>query len=396
MLLAMTSGGAGPRVDNERGGTSWRFRFRQCLRLGRPAAERRLEGYVVEERAALQRRKAASSGGVRGWAETTELLLQEAEAELERGNLDTANLCVLAARRHQIWAYDAGEMEAARLSLSEEGTSDKIHGWRRASIVSLLQDVGKKDQTILPSLSTLAVDATALGEVATLISTAQDVATGTKQVCAYLEGRGTPATVSPRIADLIVTLCSAQPTVQTVAVAVSRLLEDDTRDRALLYRATHILDEGLQNDYRKIQRQQSQLLLLSGMLALIVAGLFILVFAAPIGLASRSVFGGRIVAYVCLFGALGGCISAIQTVARSPTALRIPEQLAVGSVTFVRPLLGAAGAVVVYIFLLWGILPFRSNNNVAALGAAFIGGFSERLIISAVGAATGKNGASTR
>jgi predicted HAD superfamily Cof-like phosphohydrolase len=374
----------------------WRLCVRHILRLGPSAAERRLRGYIVEECAELQRRRweASDSGRFADLAKTITALLDRAFTELKAGDLDTANLCMLAARRHQIWAYEPAEIEAAKLSLSQEGASEKIRGWRRAAISSLLQDLGNKDENVSIRLRALATDDEALTEIANLLTNAADRAAAKKDIAAYLGKREMLGTASERFADLFVTLCSDTPTVQTVAGAITQLTDNDARDRVLLYQATHVLDEGLQNDYRKLHRLQSQLFVLSGALILVVLGLLILAFIAPITLSEKDAFGARIVGYVCLFGALGGCISAIQSLARNPTMLRIPEQLMIGSVTFIRPLLGSAAAIAVYVFLIWGILPFRSDSNVAVLGAAFIGGFSERLIVYAVGTVTGKGSGS--
>jgi hypothetical protein len=99
------------------------------------------------------------------------------------------------------------------------------------------------------------------------------------------------------------------------------------------------------------------------------------------------------VALVAAFGALGACLSAIQSLGR--TGGRIPEHVAASLITITRPTLGAAAALGVYAVAASGLLNIsleEEGAHLTILALAFAAGFSERLVLSAVGAATGSAG----
>jgi hypothetical protein len=101
------------------------------------------------------------------------------------------------------------------------------------------------------------------------------------------------------------------------------------------------------------------------------------------------------VALVAVFGALGACLSAIQSLGRVGAHGRIPEHVASSIITITRPALGAAAALGVYAIAASGLLNISLEGEEAhltVLALAFAAGFSERLVLSAVGAATGSTG----
>lgn len=101
------------------------------------------------------------------------------------------------------------------------------------------------------------------------------------------------------------------------------------------------------------------------------------------------------VALVAVFGALGACLSAIQSLGHAGATARIPEHVASSAITITRPALGAAAALGVYAIAASGILNIALEGEEAhltILALAFAAGFSERLVLSAVGAATGSVG----
>lgn len=92
---------------------------------------------------------------------------------------------------------------------------------------------------------------------------------------------------------------------------------------------------------------------------------------------------------VMLFGAMGGAVSGILSLAKKSRREKIPEQLVSAWFTLSRPLVGAVTAVVVYIALMSGLLGLDQASTEVTLLSAFAAGFSERLLERAVGAASG-------
>jgi hypothetical protein len=155
--------------------------------------------------------------------------------------------------------------------------------------------------------------------------------------------------------------------------------------------ATRIRDEDADNRYYRValvRHQRSLLLLvLLGCIAVLLA------LAAAIDwngdLADPAV---GFVALVAVFGALGACLSAIQSLGQAGVRGRIPEHVASSIITITRPALGAAAALGVYAIAASGILNISLEGEEAhltVLALAFAAGFSERVVLSAVGAATG-------
>jgi hypothetical protein len=167
---------------------------------------------------------------------------------------------------------------------------------------------------------------------------------------------------------------------------------DDVRWR--LSEATRIRDEDADNRYYKVALVRGQRSLL--LLVLIVCILVLLGLAAAVDwhgdLADPSV---GFIALVAVFGALGACLSAIQSLGHAGATARIPEHVASSAITITRPALGAAAALGVYAIAASGILNIALEGEEAhltILALAFAAGFSERLVLSAVGAATGSVG----
>jgi hypothetical protein len=161
--------------------------------------------------------------------------------------------------------------------------------------------------------------------------------------------------------------------------------------RTLVSEATRIRDENADNRYYRVA-------LVRGQRSLLLVVLFVCV-AILLGLAAAVDWDGDLgdpslgfVALVAAFGALGACLSAIQSLGRVSGQGRIPEHVASSVITITRPALGAAAALGVYAIAASGILNISLEGEEAhltVLALAFAAGFSERLVLSAVGAATG-------
>lgn len=164
---------------------------------------------------------------------------------------------------------------------------------------------------------------------------------------------------------------------------------DEVRWR--LNEATRLRDEDADNRYYKVALVRGQrsllLLILLGCIAIIL------------GLAAAVDWAGDLddpsvgfAALVAVFGALGACMSAIQSLGRAGAGGRIPEHVASSLITITRPSLGAAAALGVYAIAASGLLNIsldEQDAHLTILALAFAAGFSERLVMSAVGTATG-------
>ena len=169
-------------------------------------------------------------------------------------------------------------------------------------------------------------------------------------------------------------------------------LPDQIEDvRRRVAEATRIRDEDADNRYYRVALVRGQRSLL--LLILLVCVAVVLALAAavewdgdlhdpPVGF----------VALVAVFGALGACLSAIQSLGRAGTQGRIPEHVASSLITITRPALGAAAALGIYAITASGILNTSVDDEEAhltVLALSFAAGFSERLVLSAVEVATG-------
>ncbi|MBI1928696.1 hypothetical protein HYR99_31185 [Candidatus Poribacteria bacterium] len=170
---------------------------------------------------------------------------------------------------------------------------------------------------------------------------------------------------------------------------IQKKLQDDEIDaaRECVYQAAQLRDEHFNNEYFKIHRLRNQLTVL-------LSSLFLASVALPILAGFRllpSLGGWRTLTAIEILGALGGALNVAYSIARTPTG-RIPKQITHFWITMMRPLLGAATAIVIYIFLRAQILNFGLTGD-KILAISVIAGYSgERLVSRAVESVTGKEG----
>lgn len=155
--------------------------------------------------------------------------------------------------------------------------------------------------------------------------------------------------------------------------------------REALFKAMDKRDEAAHNQYFRIRLLRDQLWLLALVLGNLIASVWLLTALGMLSLGQPALIMG-----VSVFGALGASLSAALSLTRLPTTTHIPEQIVFSSVTYMRAMIGAAAALVGYIFLHSGLLNFGNTlSSESILAVAFISGFSERLIISTVERVTG-------
>jgi hypothetical protein len=281
------------------------------------------------------------------------ILAKARQALLDGHGLDAGWAYFDAARRVRILDYDPTRVRAEALALEKEADG-KIKGWRGKAIVALLQELVHRQQPDGGGAAKLA------------------------EVEAWAAAAGTQ-------------LEAAEGVAADVAADVAALvggLDGSADGRVLLYQATLLRDEALQNEYRKLAVLRQQLRLL----CLMLGGTLVVLFGLAVSSAPRSLFDATVLAYVAAFGALGGSLSAIQSVIKTSTVdARIPQRRIQGPVVSVRPLFGLAAAVALYPFLRSGLIQLGSGSIAVVIGASFAAGFTERLIAQAVGAVTPKD-----
>jgi hypothetical protein len=168
---------------------------------------------------------------------------------------------------------------------------------------------------------------------------------------------------------------------------------------AAIAAAALIRDEHYDNQAYKDQLARTQILFLGVILAGVMAGIMGLLYLGhlPLGPELPSTFYSFV--GVMLFGNLGGTISAMLRASDTTSSARIPEITSATRVTFMRILMGGASAVIIYLALKSQLTGVFSQELAATMKAltpqttyviAFVAGFSERLVLTAVEYVAGK------
>lgn len=384
-------------VADKRPSGSWR---------PRSAPRRRLIGDVVSYRAELNERieeathKRIEDAGFLSWSMACKDLLSVAwsEARFSSGNVGVGHQALSAARRMEILEFDSREVRAAAIELAEEAKSPKLKEWRREAVVRLLRFVWFSEELDRALLSKLAEDGD-LHELLVLLLHSEPGSERMAKTAALLLERGLRSGGADAVAGELLHTIGEDPTGGGVRAVLAQLASTDlAAARVFLRRATLVRDEGLQNKYRKTDILKQNLWIVSAFLAPAIVGLLLLGWFLPLDLSGPTLaegreVGGRILAYVSLFGVLGACLSAILSLIRTSRREGIPEIAAHGVTAVIRPLFGASAALVAFVLIASGLQEFVSTSNAAVLFMSFAAGFSERLIVRAVAAvAAGEEG----
>lgn len=158
-------------------------------------------------------------------------------------------------------------------------------------------------------------------------------------------------------------------------------------------RAKRILDEQQDNVYHKHAILRSRLRLLSLISAIALAVWLVWSpLSPPISSALKTtepaadILSARMrwVAVV-MMALLGAIVSGFSSsISRDQTKTRIPAEISASTITFARISLAMVSAIVISIFLLSGILKFGTPSLELFLVAAFVSGFSDRLLLRAI------------
>jgi hypothetical protein len=301
-----------------------------CRLFGSPQLNRlanALDEYEVRWKCRMQR----AGGPSRNTCEqAVDECLARAKRALQEFDLDSGWQSLHTAQSLEIWSYDDDEVLKARRVVYEEAT--KLSGWRREAITKLV--------------------GSAFYEECDEPDAAQD---SQKEVRKYRK-------------------------------------KDGGTLRRELYQATLVKNEDFNNLYYKIGVRGRNLKIAFFTLSVIVVGLPFIwgwVLRNALGLQVTTVDWRRIVA-IELTGIFGASFSVASSLTKSSVDEKIPQQMLGSVVTWMRPMMGAAAALVAYPLFKAGVLPAiisaDPNSTLAAFVVAFVAGFSERFIIGAVGA----------
>ena len=141
--------------------------------------------------------------------------------------------------------------------------------------------------------------------------------------------------------------------------------------------AALIRDEDAANRYSRIRLTAEQVKLLFGLVSAGTAVLGSVMILAPRDVPAAG-WEYPLIAAVLLFGLLGACFSAAQSLIGSTTEVRIPERIANRHVTTARVIFGAVAGLAGYAFIQSRVLniQFGDNNVAAALTVAFLFGYT--------------------
>ena len=162
-------------------------------------------------------------------------------------------------------------------------------------------------------------------------------------------------------------------------------------DVSALYRALEIRDEHSNNEYYKIGIRKVPL---RNALVLACASVAVTVLLAGFwpfpnnNLRPAHYYDFRMLTAIILFGIMGASLGAIKSLASAGG--KIPEQVLSGIIVGMRPILGGAAALGLYAFLRAGFLKLPEPNLGGVLAISFAAGFSEELLIWAVGSISKK------
>jgi hypothetical protein len=166
------------------------------------------------------------------------------------------------------------------------------------------------------------------------------------------------------------------------------VLANDVPSAFELQSAYWLRDDHYENRYHRIAMQREQLarLVFNGVLALIAIVSISATSPAPITeLLPDQPWHWRMLAIVLAFGVLGASFGAVRTITVKDLKTVIPELALSKWITQTRALLGATLGLAAYTFLQSGLLNRDALTFANVAAAAFIGGFSEQLIVKVIG-----------
>lgn len=324
---------------------------RDILELNQERLVAAIAAFNVERDA----RQAATTD--KNWVRAAEAHAENAERFLKGSQFDAAWSALKAANRELIKTYGNCELRIEADRVYQEG-AQKLSGWRAQAVEGILSaDWGRLD------------DATRLR---TRVEGAIKADEG--------KGSGGEATLRARVTTA---LADAQPR------DASKELEE------LLCRvsvARGILDEHEDNVHRKLallRGHQNKAGFILAIVLVFTIGVIVATLLSGWRPADDTFMVTDWVSFpiVAVLGSLGAALSGILTFLAADTQQRIPDIRAQRHLVWLRPPIGAAAAIIVVTMLRSGVGGLDVTPRLA-YAVAIAAGFSERLVSSAVAAAS--------
>lgn len=175
---------------------------------------------------------------------------------------------------------------------------------------------------------------------------------------------------------------------QDAAGRITALVGDDgVPEPALLQGLMANIDEAQQNRQHKLELVQRQVLWLCLLMLAAVLGIAVLAARGPLDwIYSDASLPrlGLLLPTAIATGFLGGLLSLAYGLTRLETRSSIQDMRSSLATTLARPLIGAAVAVPILLFLRSGLIAAELVTPVLALSLCFVGGFSERWFLAQV------------
>lgn len=252
---------------------------------------------------------------------------------------------------------------------------EKLGGWRRDAVMALLVEPAggtavRRDE--------LAVLAEAIGG---------SRAAGEAIAAALAGDLGLPSTVQE--VERALREARGKEEGRTAAALVAMFRERVAEDRAALQAAMLVRDDDARNVHRRTHVFRRNVIALAAAAGGLAAGLTVVAIVLPLHLGDQIADAPeRVWIYGFLLGCLGGSVSALQRLTTRGARGRIPHLREQALGTLVLPLAGGAAGTAAVPLAAAGVIPVE-HTIAATLAAAFVSGFSERLIVRAAEALPG-------
>ena len=317
----------------------WPWRFGRAQSLERLDSAIQAYRPQLEARIAMWRRQQLDDD----WIDAASDHLRDAERGAAQGRLQHGWEALAAAKRMEIFGIVTDDELQDRTTVLATEASAKLDGWRKAAIDALT------------------------GSLVAQVGTPAPAETGSSARGA--SGAAHPTRQQPADA----TSASATGTDALAMAAVRRRL----------YLAMAILDEHNDNQYFKLDLFLGQVRLQLLMLSVFVVLIGVLLILRADALTNRAITANEssfVVLAALLFGMLGASVSALQSLVQRGRSGRIPGQMASRWITFTRPFIGAASALVTLLLFGAGVVALGQPGIAALCAIAFFSGFSERFV----------------
>jgi hypothetical protein len=333
-------------------------------------SRRRLQAKFVSYRVHHEARVGA--GDVASPDEVRRLLDSAAGAE----NADEGWESFQAALRAAVDEMTPAEVWAERAMLLPE-VRQKLRDWRRDAALDLLEGADAPSQNaehIAAIAAAVTDDQTTRDGIAAALARDRGVDQTLVEVTGILERDGCRDAAAT--AKALVGLFRRELKVEKVALQTAMLIRDDNA----------------MNGHQRTRMFRAQVVSLMCVVALLAIVLLAVALLFPVS-GKAVVSNERLWVYGFLLGCMGGALSALQRTTTRATRGRIPELREFKVWMWSLPLAGGAAGLAAVPLALAGVIPVKDNVQ-TVLAAAFVAGFSERLIVRAASTLTSDTGKS--